>query len=125
MSHLVEEYVRNLHTILEKGDIEGECYNNALSIKNLVEKEHNSGRISRFDLDVLGSISRGFSYFEVAQSLNADRKRVADSFKKTCSKVAFLLGGDFTDAGFMYNEASKYVENEKDEEIVEHFFGVK
>lgn len=125
MSHLVEEYVRNLHTILEKGDIEGDCYNNALSIKNLVEKQFDSGHISQFDVDVLKSISKGFSYFEVAQILNADRKRVADSFKKSCSKVAFLLGGDFTDIGFMYNTASKYVENEKDEETVEHFFGVK
>lgn len=125
MSHLVEEYVRNLHTILEKGDIEGECYNNALSIKTLVTRQYDSGRISKFDMDVLASVSKGFSYFEVAQSLGADRKRVSDSFKRTCAKVAFLLGGDFTDTGFMYNTASKYIENERDEETVEHFFGVK
>jgi hypothetical protein len=101
MSLLVARYIRDLFIILEGGDIESDVYNNALSISNIIDKLFKGNNISEFDLDVLNYVASGYSYSDVARFMLTSRQRVTTSFKESCNKISFILGGDFTDAGFM------------------------
>ena len=101
MSLLVARYIRDLFIILEGGDIESDVYNNALSISNIIDKLFKNSNISKFDLDVLNYVASGYSYSDVAKFLSTSRQRVTTSFRESCNKISFILGGDFTDAGFM------------------------
>jgi DNA-binding CsgD family transcriptional regulator len=101
MSLLVARYIRDLFIILEKGNIESDVYNNALSISNIIDKLYKESNLSKFDIDVLDFIASGYSYSDVAKTLSISRQRVTTSFKDSCNKISFILGGDFTDAGFM------------------------
>ena len=101
MSLLVARYIRDIFLILEKGDIESDVYNNALSVSNVISRLHSDGNISDFDLRVLNYVASGYSYSETSRLLSTSRQRVTTSFKESCCKISFILGGDFTDAGFM------------------------
>jgi hypothetical protein len=122
MSQIVEEYVRSLHLILDAGEIESNQYNNALSVKMTIERLLKNGQISSFDLRVLNGIASGFTFSEIALLLVADRRRIANSFKDTCSKIAYTLGDEFTDTGFMYRVAARHAVGEKKEKALKEFF---
>lgn len=107
MSMLIEEYIRSLYMILGTGNIEDESYNNALSIQHTIKKLYERKYISFFDLQVLDAMARGYGYSDVAKLLNADRKRITASFRKSCNKISYFLGDDFTDQGFI----QKYKKN--------------
>ncbi|KKN45701.1 hypothetical protein LCGC14_0680190 [marine sediment metagenome] len=101
MSLLVEEYIRSLFMILEEGKLESDVYSNALSISYLIKKLQGDGNLSQFDIDVLNDIAGGYSYSEVARRLGVSRQRITTSFKESCNRISFILGGSFTDAGFI------------------------
>lgn len=101
MSLLVEEYIRQLVVILDDGDIESDSYSNALSIKMVIEKLYKTKNISDFDLRVLELITNGYGYSEIAEMLGVDRKKVTAVFKKLCERIAFILGEEFTNSGFL------------------------
>lgn len=122
MSQIVEEYVKVLHFILDAGDIESDQFNNALSVKMTIEKLFDNEQISKFDARVLNGVAGGFSFSEIALILLADRKRVSNSFKQTCSKIAYKLGDEFTDTGFMYRVAARHAIGDKKEKELKEFF---
>ncbi len=122
MSKIVEEYVKALYSIVDAGNIESDQFNNALSIQETIKILYEKGNISEFDVRVLNGIATGFNFSEIATLLIADRKRVSDSFKKTCGKVAFVLGGEFTDTGFMYRHAARHAIGSKKEQKLKEFF---
>lgn len=110
MSLIVEEYIKRLYEIYEKGDIESESFNNALSIVNLIKKLHSENQLSDFDVVTLTGVAGGFSLSEIALMVDADRRKVSNSFKKSCTKLAYILGGRFTDSGFFDGRVTKDVE---------------
>jgi len=122
MSKIVEEYVKSLYGILDAGDIESEQFNNALSIQQTVKTLHRRGNITEFDVRVLNGIATGFNFSEIATLLIADRKRVSDSFRKTCGKIAFVLGDEFTDTGFVDRYAIRHAIGEQKEKELKEFF---
>ena len=113
MSLLVESYLRSLGLILDKGDIESDSYTNALSIQTTIKKLYENHKLSKFDLSVLEKVSIGYGYAEIANLLEVDRKKVAESFRRSCRKVAFILGGDFTNDGFM-EKYSDYISQDEE-----------
>jgi hypothetical protein len=106
MSLLVASYIKEIYMILDKGDIESEIYNNALNIKMTIKKLALSKNLSSFDLRVLDGVASGYSYSELSELLKVDRKRITTSFRKSCNKIAYLLGGDFTTDGFLEKHLS-------------------
>lgn len=122
MSKIVEEYVRSLYGILDKGDIESDQFNNALSIQTTIKRLYKRGNVEEFDVRVLNGIASGFNFSEISTLLMADRKRVSDSFRKSCGKIAFVLGDEFTDTGFMYRTAARYAVGSKRAKELREFF---
>jgi hypothetical protein len=122
MSKIVEEYIKSLYYIIDAGDIESDQFNNALSIEETIKTLHKRGNVSDFDVKVLNGIATGFNFSEIATLLIADRKRVSDSFKKSCGKIAFVLGDEFTNTGFMYRVAARHAIGERKERALKEFF---
>lgn len=108
MSLLVNQYIRAIFRILEEGSIETPAYNNALSIKHTIERLHKTGGLSDTDIKIINLIAQGYSYAEVASIVGMSRKKVSDIFKNSCSKIAFILGGEFTNVGFLNVAYKKY-----------------
>lgn len=122
MSLIVEEYIKSLYPILDAGNIDSDQFNNALSIQTVIEKLKARGNISEFDVGILHGIASGFNFSELATLFGADRKRVAKSFRNSCRKIAFILGDEFTDTGFMYNVAARHAVGSKKQARLKEFF---
>jgi hypothetical protein len=101
MSRIVENYLKDLYIILAKNDIESEIYNNALSIKLVIKKLAKRGSLDETDLKIIDGVCRGFNISDLSSILGLDRKRITNSFKRSCDMIAYLLGGEFTTSGFV------------------------
>jgi hypothetical protein len=66
------------------------------------------GQISELELEVLRMLSIGNTYKEVAKKLGISRDSARKNFNTSCNKLAFSLGGVFTDEGYAEYMAEKY-----------------
>jgi len=83
-------------------------------IKELVK----TGQISELELNVIEMLSEGNSYKEVSKELNISRDSARKIFNTSCNKIAFSLGGVFTDEGYAEYIVEKYSLSEEDMERV-------
>lgn len=101
MSWIIGQYLRELPYIKEGGNIESDTYNNALLIEKTINDMAKKGLLTDFEKDVIISIVEGFNFSEISRLLNADRQRVSNTFKAVTDRIAYILGGEFTDAAFI------------------------
>jgi hypothetical protein len=101
MSWIIEEYIRRIPYIMEEPDIEDEVYNNAILILKCIEDLSNQGLLSDTEKDVLAAVMEGYNYTEVSKILHVDRQTVSLIFDKVTDRIAYVMGGEFTDASFL------------------------
>lgn len=101
MSWLIEEYIKQIPYIKERGNIDSDEYNNALIIELTIEKMMKQNLISDFEKDVLWAISVGYNYSEAARLLDSHRLTISDTINDITDRIAYILGGEFTDSAFM------------------------
>lgn len=107
MSKLVQEYFRNYTSIRFSGDLEDDSYNNMLTIEKCVENCYKKKLITEFELRVIQGVCKGYNYSELSNILNADRLRISTTFKSVCSRIAYILGSEFTDEYLIENYYGK------------------
>jgi len=101
MSWVVGQYIRDMAFLKEITDINSDVYNNALLVEQVVEKLVKENLITEFEKEVLWAIGAGYSYSEAARILGSHRLTISDTFNRLTDRIAFILGGDFTDSGFL------------------------
>lgn len=123
MSYVVGEYIKRLPYILENADIESDEYNNILLIQRCVARLSENGMITEFERMILLGIADGYNYAELSRLLNADKQTVATTFEKVTDRIAYILGGDFTDASFV-NRIPEFsdVPPERIRSLIQHGF---
>jgi hypothetical protein len=100
MSWVIEEYVRQMPYIMENHNINAEDYNNCLLIQKCVQNLDKSGLLSEAEKDILSAVYMGFNYAEISRMLGVKRQTVSLVFDKITDRIAFVLGGEFSDAAF-------------------------
>lgn len=101
MSWVIEEYIRQMPFILENGDIDADDYNNCLLIQKCINDLQKSNLLSELEKDVLTAVYVGFNYAEISKLLNVNRQTVSMTFDKISDRIAYILGGEFSDASFL------------------------
>ena len=81
--------------------VENDEYNFLLQVEDKIKEMYKDKKISPIELKVLQLLSIGNTYKEVGKELNFAVKKVRKIFNSTCSKIAFALGGVFTDEGYV------------------------
>jgi len=101
-------------------NIEDDEYTLLKQVEEKIEELVNSGQISELELKVIQKVSDGNSYKEVAEILNISRISVRKIFSTSCNKIAFALGGVFTNEGYAEYIADKHgLSDQKIEEMME------
>jgi hypothetical protein len=101
MSWLVQTLLKSRPYLLESHDLESDEYNNLLIIEKKVETLYKAGILSEFDLKVLGLVSSGKSIHEIEKELDLNRVTISKLFINLCGRIAYFIGGVFTDEGFI------------------------
>lgn len=119
MSWIIGEYLKELPYIMEEPDINSDVYNNALIIQKTINDMGKKGLLTDFEKHVIMSIVEGFNFSEIARSQNVDRQRVSNTYKEVTDRIAFILGGEFTDAALM--EHARGIEEISEQDVSEIF----
>jgi len=101
MSWIVGEYIRQLHFIKERGNINSDAYNNVIMIEKTLDDMLKNDIITQRESDVVWAVSAGYSYSEVARILSIHRLTVSQIFKDVTDRISFILGGELTDSAFL------------------------
>lgn len=101
MSWIIEEYIRQMPFILEDGNIDADDYNNCLLIQKCIRDLQKSDLLSELEKDVLSAVYTGFNYAEISKLLNINRQTVSMTFDRVTNRIAYILGGEFSDASFL------------------------
>lgn len=101
MSWIIGEYIRQIHYIKERGNINSDSYNNAIIIEKTMDDMVKNNTITQRENDVVWSVSAGYSYSEIARVLGIHRLTVSQIFKDVTDRISFILGGELTDSAFL------------------------
>jgi len=101
MSWIIGEYIRQIHYIKERGNINSDSYNNAIIIEKTISDMVENNTITQRENDVIWSVSAGYSYSEIARVLSIHRLTVSQIFKDVTDRISFILGGELTDSAFL------------------------
>ena len=97
MSIIIREYIKAMPYILAKPNIESDVYNNCLLIQKCVNDMKKNSLISKIEEDVLVALFKGFNFSEISRLLSLDRKTILTVTNRITDRIAFILGGDFSD----------------------------
>ncbi len=121
MSWLVENYIINRESIKSSSDINSDEYMDILIIEMLVEKLNRKGIITNKELRILNLVSSGYTFDDVSKEMDLSRPVISVIFSMICRKIAFILGGYFTNDGFLEYIREKYDFNDETMEKISNF----
>lgn len=101
MSWVIEEYIRQMPYIMETTDIDSDAFNNCLLIQKCISNLNKAELMSEMEKDILSAVYAGFNYAEISKLLNVNRQTVSMVFDKITDRIAYILGGEFSDASFL------------------------
>lgn len=97
MSRIVGYYIRYMPYIMEKPDFNSDAYNNCLLIQKCVSDLDKKGLLTDFEKKVLQLYYEGYNTSGVSRELKVSRVTAENTFRNVTTRIAFILGGDFTD----------------------------
>ncbi|KKM93423.1 hypothetical protein LCGC14_1208550 [marine sediment metagenome] len=89
-------------------DFNSEEYNGLLLVEKKISELLNSKILSKRDVRIMELLSQGNIYSDIADELKMSKNSIKKSFLNSCNKIAFSLGGEFTDYGYMNYMIKKY-----------------
>jgi hypothetical protein len=99
---------------IEEVDLEDFDYNNLLLVEEAVQKLLCIRQFTKRDLAIVGAVSSGKSFPQLEKELGKTRITLGVTFQRICNRLAFHLGGYFTDSGYMEYLKHKYkLDNQK------------
>lgn len=107
-SNLVDKIDTRFYSL----DLENEQYNDLLTIEKKIKELYDIGFITDIEFEILNLMSQGKTYRDVGKIVGLHRQPVKIFFHRACEKIAFNLGGTFTDEGYAQSIVDKYSLNE-------------
>ena len=95
-------------------DFEDDEYNSLLKVESAICKLAETGYLDSAEITILTLLSKGYSYKEVGKKLNIGKSSIRTIFYSLCDRIAFHLGGEFTDDGYVEYMVNKYKLEEKE-----------
>ena len=118
MSWYVENLFRNSTSIREGImessnaisilNTESDLYMDLLSVESTFKKLCDQNLVKFFDKRIVEFLSSGLSIEEVAEKVGVARTTIVKKFSTVCSRIAFVLGDNFSDLGYINYMKEKY-----------------
>jgi hypothetical protein len=108
MSWIVQHLLRNKVLIHTVQDIESDEYNNLLTVESKIDELYEEGLLSDIDLSIINLLADGRPIKDVEGLIDKNRLAISRTFVQLCNRIAYFLGGYFTDEGFLDNMKESY-----------------
>ena len=100
--------LKNRLEIRTNGDIESDEFNDLVIIEKKIKSLYMADIISRAEMDLIDYVADGKPMANSKESFGKNRISLAKDFSSLCRKVAFYVGGQFTDDGYVDYMKTKY-----------------
>ena len=92
----------------ESIDLDSDTYNDLLIVEDTVKKLTYSGYLNSTEISIIKLVYNSKSLLQISMELKLSRITVSKIFSKLCDKLAFFLGREFTDEGYLDYMREKY-----------------
>jgi hypothetical protein len=96
-------------------DFDDDSYTDLLSIELMFKNLSDNGILTDKESLIIVLLSNGNSIAGISKKYNLNRNTISKEFNSACSKIAFVLGGYFTNDGFI-NHIEKTYKLSKEQE---------
>lgn len=108
MSWKVETLLTNRLKIRADCNLESDDYNDLILVEDKAQELYELGVLSKIESRILNMYADGDSLSEICKDVSIGKRTIILIFRRACEKIAFSLGGDFTDFGTVSEMAEKY-----------------
>lgn len=108
MSWYIQQLLRNSLEIRITADIESDQFNDLLVVEKHIDSLREDGIITEDELSLIKYIEDGKPFVNSKDDVGKNRVSLSKDFIRLCDKLAFYIGGYFTDYGYMEYMKSKY-----------------
>ena len=114
MAWYISSLLKNRVEIRSASDIESDEFNDLIVIEKKIKELHQDGIISDQEMLLLKYVEDGKPLVNYKNGFGKNRISLARDFEKLCEKIAFYVGGYFTDDGYVDYMKTKYDLTDKD-----------
>lgn len=125
MSWIVQTLLNKRTEIKSSPDLESDQYNDLLLVEKAMSELLEKGVITSDDLILIDFFGSGNIPLDSRRELNKHRVTVARHFDAICERIAFYLGGYFTNDGYIDYMVNKYKLSEEQESTLRDFIRSK
>lgn len=97
MSRVIANYIRQMPFILSRPDFDSEVYNNCLIIQKCCNDLDARGLWTEQERQIIRLFFEGHTTSGVARELGISRITISLMYRNITNRLAFILGGEFTD----------------------------
>ena len=115
MSWYLNHLLKNKIQIRSNIDLESEEYNDLLFIEKKIKELYEDDIISDDEVELLRYVEDGKPLVNSKEAFGKNRISLGRDFTSLCNKIAFYVGGYFTDEGYVHEMRVKY--NLTDEQV--------
>jgi hypothetical protein len=136
MSWIVERLLMDRHSIRENytvdrgklnqetGDIYSKSYfsetfDKLIFLEQKIEQLYNKKHLSDKEIEVIKKVQENKPFIQISKEMNLSRSTITTIFRNACRRVAYHLGGYYTDEGFLDHMKSVYNLNDREIQLVE------
>jgi hypothetical protein len=108
MSYIVESLVMQTPILKSEHDCESDSYNDLLLIEKKIKELEDKNLLTDNEILILNYFSQGYLYEDIEDITGIGRVTISKIFKEVCNKIAYFLGGSFTNEGLINDMIEKY-----------------
>jgi hypothetical protein len=97
MSWIIQYLLNNQDTIKATGDLESDQFNDLLIVEKAIDKLYEQKLLTVEDMAILDLLQTKIG----GEETTPERHTLAKRFTQICERVAYFLGGYFTDEGYL------------------------
>lgn len=114
MSWIIQHLLKNRDIIKEKKDIDSDEFNDLLVVEAKINELRDVGMLSEIEVTIIDLMSDGRPIVGLEATIGKKRLTLSRSFVQICNRIAYTLGGYFTDDGFLQHMQTTYHLSEAD-----------
>lgn len=106
MSWIIQSLLMDSNIIKEQASVDSDEFDDLVLVEKAIQSLSEMNRLSEDDLKVIAEFTGDASSFPVTTS--AQRRSLRKKFIDICNRIAYYLGGSFTDDGYLDYIQEKY-----------------
>ena len=108
MSWIIERLIMEKLKLKEHPDFDSDDYNDLLLVEKAIKSLRDKNQMTDVEYAIVCYIADGYLVEDIEKFTGISRPTVAKIYKDICNRIAFYLGGNFTDDGLIENLKKEY-----------------